>query len=123
MLKRSGPVRTKRTLPLVRTRSSIHRWPCQSERRGKRPSRGSDRASRPPARAPTRQAPVLPPAMPSHPIDLDTLRHGARLAGFAWSDAELEEIRPQVEAALRLLRALEAIPVGDTGPTTHYRTV
>ncbi|PYM23461.1 MAG: hypothetical protein DMD78_11855 [Candidatus Rokuibacteriota bacterium] len=63
------------------------------------------------------------PAMTSHPIDLDTLRHGARLAGFAWSDAELEEIRPQVEIALRLLRALEAIPVGDTGPTTHYRTV
>ena len=62
------------------------------------------------------------PVMTSHPIDLDTLRHGARLAGFAWSDAELEELRPQVEAALRLLRALEAIPV-DAEPTTHYRTV
>jgi len=60
--------------------------------------------------------------MTSHPIDLDTLRTGARLAGFAWSDAELEEIRPQVEAAARLLRALEAIPV-DAEPTTHYRTV
>ena len=58
----------------------------------------------------------------SSPIDLDTLRLGARLAGFAWSDAELAEIRPQVEAALRLLRALEAIPV-DAEPTTYYRTV
>ena len=62
------------------------------------------------------------PAMTSHPIDLDTLRHGARLAGFSWSDAELEEIRPQVEAALRLLRALEASTV-DVEPATHYRTV
>jgi hypothetical protein len=60
--------------------------------------------------------------MTSGPIDLDTLRCGARLAGFAWSDAELEEIRPQVEAALRLLRALEATPV-DSEPTTSFRTV
>ena len=58
----------------------------------------------------------------TRPIDLDTLRLGARLAGFAWNDTELEEIRPQVEAALRLLHALEAIPV-DAEPTTHYRTV
>lgn len=55
-------------------------------------------------------------------IDLDTLRRGARLAGFDWSDAELEDIRPHVTAALRLLRALEAIPV-DVEPTMHYRTV
>ena len=60
--------------------------------------------------------------MTSHAIDLDTLRETARLAGFAWSDAELEEIRPQVEAALRLLRALEAIPV-ESEPTTSFRTV
>jgi len=64
---------------------------------------------------------ILPP-MTSHPIDLDTLRRGAQVAGFAWSDAELEAIRPQVEAALRLLRALEAIPV-DAEPTTSFRTV
>jgi hypothetical protein len=56
-------------------------------------------------------------------IDLDTLRHGARLAGFIWSDAELEDIRPHVEAALRLLAALEAVAVGEVEPTTHYRTV
>ena len=62
------------------------------------------------------------PAMTSTPIDLDTLRHGARLAGFAWSDTELEAIRPHVEAALRLLRALEALTV-DAEPPTHYRTV
>ena len=56
-------------------------------------------------------------------IDLDTLRRGARLAGFTWTDAELEEIRSQVEGVLRQLRALEAVPVGATEPTTHYRTV
>jgi hypothetical protein len=60
--------------------------------------------------------------MTNQPIDLAFLRSGARLAGFAWSDAELEEIRPQVEAALRLLAALESIPV-DAEPTTQYRTV
>jgi Asp-tRNA(Asn)/Glu-tRNA(Gln) amidotransferase C subunit len=61
--------------------------------------------------------------MMTDPIELDTLRRGARLAGFAWTDAELEEIRPQVEALLRQLRALETIPIGDAEPTTQYRTV
>jgi Asp-tRNA(Asn)/Glu-tRNA(Gln) amidotransferase C subunit len=61
--------------------------------------------------------------MTSDPIDLETLRRGARLAGFAWSDAELEEIRPQVEAMLRMLRALDTVSVGDAEPTTLYRTV
>jgi hypothetical protein len=61
--------------------------------------------------------------MTADPIDLETLRSGARLAGFAWSDAELEEIRPQVEAALRQLRVLESVELGSTEPTTQYRTV
>jgi Asp-tRNA(Asn)/Glu-tRNA(Gln) amidotransferase C subunit len=61
--------------------------------------------------------------MTSDAIDLETLRCGARLAGFTWTDAELEAIRPQVEATLRMMRALEAVPVGDLEPTTHYRTV
>jgi Asp-tRNA(Asn)/Glu-tRNA(Gln) amidotransferase C subunit len=61
--------------------------------------------------------------MINDPIDLETLRRGARLAGFAWTDAELEEIRPQVEATLRMLRALDTVAVGDAEPTTLYRTV
>jgi Asp-tRNA(Asn)/Glu-tRNA(Gln) amidotransferase C subunit len=61
--------------------------------------------------------------MINDPIDLETLRRGARLAGFTWSDAELEEIRPQVEATLRMLRALDTVAVGDAEPTTLYRTV
>jgi Asp-tRNA(Asn)/Glu-tRNA(Gln) amidotransferase C subunit len=63
------------------------------------------------------------PAMTPDTLDLATLRHGARLAGFDWSDAELEEIRPQVENLVRLLRALDAVAVGDGEPTTVYRSV
>jgi hypothetical protein len=62
-------------------------------------------------------------AMNDEPIDLETLRCGARLAGFAWSDAELEEIRPQVVAGRRVLQSLEAVPLGDVEPATHYRAV
>jgi hypothetical protein len=57
----------------------------------------------------------------SQPIDLDTLRRCARLAGFDWSDAELEGIRPLVEASLRLLAGLETLPLADVEPTTQYR--
>ena len=62
-------------------------------------------------------------AMNDEASDLETLRCGARLAGFTWSDAELQEIRPQVMAGMRVLQSLEAAPVGDIEPTTHYRTV
>ena len=55
--------------------------------------------------------------------DLETLRRGARLAGFTWSDAELEDIRAMVMAGVRALHALETAPVADAEPTTHYRTV
>ena len=55
--------------------------------------------------------------------DLEVLRRGAHLAGFTWSDAELLEIRPLVMAGARVLQSLEAAPVGDIEPTTHYRTV
>jgi hypothetical protein len=57
----------------------------------------------------------------SQPLDLDTLRRSARLAGFDWSDAELEAIRPMVEASLRLLAGLETLPLEDVEPTTQYR--
>ena len=57
----------------------------------------------------------------SEPIDLETMRHVARLAGFEWSDAELDAIRPLVEASLRMLAGLETLPLDDVEPTTHYR--
>jgi hypothetical protein len=55
------------------------------------------------------------------PVDLDTLRTSARLAGFHWTDAQLEAIRPVVEASLRLLAGLDELPLDDVEPTTQYR--
>ena len=57
----------------------------------------------------------------SQPIDLEVLRGSARLAGFDWSDAQLEAIRPMVEASLRLLARLEELSLDDVEPTTQYR--
>jgi hypothetical protein len=57
----------------------------------------------------------------TQPIDLDTLRGSARLAGFDWTDAQLEAIRPMVEASLRLLAGLEELPLDDVEPTMQYR--
>jgi Asp-tRNA(Asn)/Glu-tRNA(Gln) amidotransferase C subunit len=54
-------------------------------------------------------------------LDLETLRRVARVAGFAWSDAELEAIRPAVQASLRLLATLDALPLDTVEPTTQYR--
>lgn len=57
----------------------------------------------------------------SQPVDLSALRASARLAGFEWTDAELEAIRPMVEASLRLLAGLEELPLDEVEPTTQYR--
>jgi hypothetical protein len=57
----------------------------------------------------------------SEPLDLDVLRAAARLAGFAWTDTQLESIRPMVEASLRLLAKLEELPLADVEPTTQFR--
>jgi hypothetical protein len=54
-------------------------------------------------------------------LTLDTMRAVAALQGFDWSDAELEAIRPSVAAGLRLLAALEALPLAALDPTTQYR--
>jgi len=56
-------------------------------------------------------------------VSLDAMRSAMRLAGFAWSDAELETIRPGLERALASLEELEKLPLGDTEPTTQYRIV
>ena len=57
----------------------------------------------------------------TQPLDLAALRGAARLAGFDWTDGELEAIRPLVEASLRLLAGLEELPLDDVEPTTQYR--
>ena len=54
-------------------------------------------------------------------IRLDTLKGLTRLAGFEWTDAELEAIRPTMERTLDLLARLEALPLADVEPATQYR--
>lgn len=55
------------------------------------------------------------------PVDLAMMRGVSRAAGFEWSDAELEAIRPAVEAMLAMLAKLDALPLLDVEPTTQYR--
>ena len=54
-------------------------------------------------------------------IDLATLKHAARLAGFDFTDADLEALRPGLERALDQLARLEALPLAGLEPTTQYR--
>ena len=54
-------------------------------------------------------------------FDVEALRRAARLAGFAWSDAELQALCPAVENARRLLATLETVPLDTVEPTTQYR--
>ena len=54
-------------------------------------------------------------------FDIETLRGAARVAGFGWTAEELQTLRPAIEAALRLLATLDALPLGAVEPTTQYR--
>ena len=56
-------------------------------------------------------------------LDLESLRHAARLAGFDFADADLEALRPAVERALQALERLEALPLDRVEPVTQYRVV
>ena len=55
--------------------------------------------------------------------DLPTLRRAARLAGFEWTDAELESILPAVEATRALLAALETLPVAEVEAAARYTAI
>ena len=61
--------------------------------------------------------------LPPMEINLDTLRRVTRLAGFDWTDAELDAIRPLVERTLDVLARLEALPLGEVEPATQYRVL
>ncbi|PYN01024.1 MAG: hypothetical protein DME07_14845 [Candidatus Rokuibacteriota bacterium] len=54
-------------------------------------------------------------------ITVETLQRLARLGGFAWTDAELEAIRPGVLRLLEMLERLESVPLDAIEPTTQYR--
>ena len=56
-------------------------------------------------------------------ISVETLQRLARLGGFAWTDAELEAIRPAVARILDLLARLETLPLTSVEPSTQYRVL
>ena len=56
-------------------------------------------------------------------ISLESLAHTAALAGFAWTDAELDAIRPAVQRLLESLGELELLDLGAAEPTTQYRVL
>jgi hypothetical protein len=54
-------------------------------------------------------------------IGVEGMKRMAAAGGFAWTDAELEPIRPAVERRLDALERLESVPLGAVEPTTQYR--
>lgn len=54
-------------------------------------------------------------------IGVEGMRRMAAAGGFAWTDAELEPIRPAVERLLDALERLESVLLGAIEPTTQYR--
>jgi hypothetical protein len=54
-------------------------------------------------------------------IDLAALHGAARLAGFDFTDAELEALRPALDRALQQLARLETLPIAAVNPATQYR--
>ncbi len=56
-------------------------------------------------------------------FEVETLRCAARLAGFTWTEEELETLRPAIEASRRLLATLDTLPLDAVEPTTQYRVL
>ena len=56
-------------------------------------------------------------------ITVETLQRLARLGGFAWTDTELEAIRPGVQRLLDMLERLESVPLDAIEPTTQFRVL
>jgi Asp-tRNA(Asn)/Glu-tRNA(Gln) amidotransferase C subunit len=56
-------------------------------------------------------------------ISVESLRRMAALGGFAWTDAELEAIRPAVQRLLESLEQMDQLPLGAVEPTTQYRVL
>src|SRR5437667_10425337 len=66
---------------------------------------------------------ILPHAsgmLPPMEIRLETPKSLSQLAGFDWSDAELEAVRPAVARTLHLLARLETLPLASVEPTRQY---
>ena len=59
--------------------------------------------------------------LPPMEINIETLRRITGVAGFEWTDAELEALRPALARSLELLARLEALPLETVEPTLQYR--
>ncbi len=55
------------------------------------------------------------------PVTVEALKSMARLQGYAWSDAEIEAILPQVARGLTLVEKLGALSASDPEPAIQYR--
>ena len=53
-------------------------------------------------------------------LALDVMRRMAALAGYAWTDAELQAMAPLVARSLALFQKLESVQLGDLEPTSHF---
>lgn len=56
-------------------------------------------------------------------ISVESMKRVAALGGFAWTDAELDPIRPAVQRLLEALERLESVSLGAIEPTTQYRVL
>lgn len=55
------------------------------------------------------------------PITPDLMRRMAALAGFAWSDDDVQAIAPLLERSLAAVQKLESLPLHDVEPDSGLR--
>ena len=54
-------------------------------------------------------------------VTVEALQTMAMLQGYAWSDAEIETLLPQVARGLVLVEKLGALPLSEVEPAIQYR--
>jgi Asp-tRNA(Asn)/Glu-tRNA(Gln) amidotransferase C subunit len=52
---------------------------------------------------------------------ISVMRRMAALAGFEWTDEELEAVRATVERSLAVIEKLQSVPLAETEPVTQFR--
>lgn len=54
-------------------------------------------------------------------VSAKTLKRMAALAGFDWSEEEIEALLPVVERNLEMVERLDGLPLRDVEPAAQYR--
>ena len=54
-------------------------------------------------------------------LTVDQLRQVAKFQGYAWTDAEIERLRQQIDRGLALVEKLSALISKEVEPATQYR--